>query len=166
MMRRAGRGPLIRRKPLTQVSGRARPAGYPAVIPLDKDLPMNGLIPAQLDGLSTRLAERRRVLLEDIRRVLARSGGEGRADLVAEVGDAGDEAAASLLREVGAAEIARDVGELRDVAGAQGRLAAGHFGGCIECGKAIGFRRLEVYPTAKRCITCQERHEAARPGGR
>lgn len=123
---------------------------------------MNALTPEQLERLSARIAERKRVLLEDIRRVLARSGGERYADLVGEAGDAGDEAAASLLRDVSEAEIVRDVGELRDIAAAEGRMAAGRYGSCTDCGSAIDFKRLDAYPTAKRCIACQRRREKTR----
>jgi RNA polymerase-binding transcription factor DksA len=123
---------------------------------------MNNLTPQQLDQLSARIAERKRVLLDDVRRVLRRTGRERYADLVGGAGDAGDEAAASLLRDVNEAEIVRDVGELRDIAAAEARMAAGRYGVCIDCGAAIDFKRLDAYPTAKRCIACQRRREKTR----
>jgi RNA polymerase-binding transcription factor DksA len=123
---------------------------------------MNALNSQQLDRLSARIAERKRVLLEDVRRVLKRTGAERYADLVGDTSDAGDEAAASLLRDVTEAEVVRDVGELRDIAAAEGRIAAGRYGVCIDCGTAIDFKRLEAYPTAKRCIACQQRRERTR----
>ena len=112
--------------------------------------------------LSERIAERKQLLLEDVRRVLQRAGTEHYADLVGEAGDAGDEAAASLLRDVSEAEIVRDVGELRDIASAEARLATGRYGLCVDCGEAIGWKRLDAYPTAKRCIECQQRREKTR----
>ena len=127
---------------------------------------MNALTSEQLERLSARIAERKRLLLDDVRRVLARTGAERYADLVGEAGDAGDEAAASLLRDVSEAEIVRDVGELRDIAAAEARMAAGRYGTCIDCGTAIAFRRLDAYPTAKRCITCQQRREKTRAPSR
>jgi RNA polymerase-binding transcription factor DksA len=123
---------------------------------------MNALSSRQLDQLAARIAERKRVLLEDVRRVLKRSGAERYADLVGDTSDAADEAAASLLRDVTEAEVVRDVGELRDIAAAEARIAAGRYGVCIDCGNAIGFKRLEAYPTAKRCIACQQRREKTR----
>lgn len=81
---------------------------------------MSSLTTDQLEHLSARIAERKRVLLGDVRRVLERTGAERHADLVGEAGDAGDEAA------------------------------------------AIGFKRLDAYPTAKRCIACQRRREKTR----
>lgn len=123
---------------------------------------MTALDSQQLDRLAARIAERKRVLLDDVRRVLKRRGAERYADLVGDTSDAGDEAAASLLRDVTEAEVVRDVGELRDIAGAEARLAAGRYGVCIDCGNAIGFERLDAYPTAKRCIACQQRREKTR----
>ena len=43
-----------------------------------------------------------------------------------------------------------------------GGIAAGRYGVCIDCGTAIDFKRLEAYPTAKRCIACQQRRERTR----
>ena len=127
---------------------------------------MNALTSEQLERLSARIAERKRLLLDDVRRVLERTGAERYADLVGEAGDAGDEAAASLLRDVNEAEIIRDVGELRDIAAAEARMAAVRYGFCIDCGTAIAFKRLDAYPTAKRCITCQQRREKTRAPSR
>ena len=123
---------------------------------------MNHLTSDQFERLSARIAERKRMLLEDVRRVLERTGAEHYADLVGEAGDAGDKAAASLLRDVSEAEIVRDVGELRDIAAAEARIAAGRYGVCIDCETTIDFKRLDAYPTAKRCIACQQRREKTR----
>jgi DnaK suppressor protein len=30
---------------------------------------------------------------------------------------------------------------------------------CVDCGDGIAFNRLQAYPTAKRCIVCQEKRE-------
>jgi DnaK suppressor protein len=123
---------------------------------------MNALESEKVKRLQARIAERKQLLLDDVRRVLARSGSERYADLVGEAGDAADEAAASLLRDVTEAEVVRDIGELRDIAAAEARLAAGRYGICIDCGTPIGFKRLDAYPTAKRCIACQELREKTR----
>ena len=32
-------------------------------------------------------------------------------------------------------------------------------GVCIDCGDDVAFARLQAYPTAKRCIVCQEKRE-------
>jgi RNA polymerase-binding transcription factor DksA len=116
----------------------------------------------QLKQLRERIAERKARLLEEIRGGLARSGKERYADLVGGTSDAGDESVASLLRDVTEAEIVRDVGEVRDIVAAEQRLAAGRYGVCIDCGAAIDYKRLEAYPTAKRCLRCQQHREKTR----
>jgi RNA polymerase-binding transcription factor DksA len=123
---------------------------------------MNTLNKEQLTLLAERIRERKARVLEEIRRGLARSGAERYADLLGEAGDAGDESVASLLRDVTEAEIVRDVGELRDIVAAEQRLATGRYGVCIDCGEVVDYRRLEAYPTAKRCLRCQQHREKTR----
>ncbi len=45
----------------------------------------------------------------------------------------------------------REIGEIR---AALLRIEDGSYGTCASCGSAISARRLEVQPTATRCITC------------
>jgi DnaK suppressor protein len=123
---------------------------------------MNTLNNEQLTLLTGRIRERKARLLGEIRQGLARSGTERYADLLGETGDAGDESVASLLRDVTEAEIVRDVGEVRDIVAAEQRLATGRYGVCIDCGEAIDYERLEAYPTAKRCLPCQQHREKTR----
>jgi RNA polymerase-binding protein DksA len=123
---------------------------------------MDALEKDELNHFRRVLAERKERLLEEIRRVLAQSDRERYADLIAGVGDTGDEALADLLRDVAQAEVARDINEVRDINAAEARIAAGTYGACIECGRPIGAKRLEAYPTAKRCIEDQQRREKLR----
>lgn len=44
--------------------------------------------------------------------------------------------------------------QLALVDAALGRLAAGTFGRCVECGKPVAPERLEALPWAERCIGC------------
>ena len=55
----------------------------------------------------------------------------------------------------------RHVHAIHDIDEALARLDSGHFGMCIECGEAIGARRLLDSPTTQRCATCQEMYELA-----
>jgi RNA polymerase-binding transcription factor DksA len=93
---------------------------------------MDTLTKKEVSRFAALLNERKQRLLEEIRAVLVRSGAERYADLVGEAGDAGDESVADLLRDVAHAEVARDVGEVRDVVGAESRIAAGTYGVCID----------------------------------
>ena len=121
--------------------------------------PEHSLTKKQITQFAQRIETRKSLLLDEIRQVLARSSQEHAADLIGGMGDSGDAAAASLLRDITESEIIRDVGEVRDIVAAQQRIAVGQYGNCIDCGTAVRYKRLDAYPTAKRCLTCQERRE-------
>jgi DnaK suppressor protein len=120
---------------------------------------MDTLTKEQTNELAQRMRSRKTTLLAEVERGLARSGNERYAAEIGEAGDEGDASVAELLRHVNEAEVRRDVLELRDIVAAEGRLAAGRYGVCVECGAAIGYPRLSAYPTAKRCLKCQEQRE-------
>jgi RNA polymerase-binding protein DksA len=125
---------------------------------------MEPLTKKDLDDFARVLAERKQRLGDEIRRVLARTEKEPYADILAGGGDPGDTSVADLLSDVAFAEVARDAAEVRDINAAQARIAAGTYGTCIDCGRPIGKKRLEAYPTAKRCIDDQQRREKLRAG--
>jgi DnaK suppressor protein len=50
---------------------------------------------------------------------------------------------------------------LAEIRAAEGRLDRGLFGVCTTCGKAVSLRRLRALPTARLCLRCQAREEAA-----
>jgi RNA polymerase-binding protein DksA len=125
---------------------------------------MDALTQQDLEHFSGILAARKQQLGAEIRRGLERSGKERYADILAGGGDAGDSSIATLLSDVTFAEVKRDAEEVRDISAAQARIAAGTYGTCIDCGRPIGKKRLEAYPTAKRCIEDQQRREKLRAG--
>lgn len=49
---------------------------------------------------------------------------------------------------------------IREIDIALERMARGEYGTCEECGGPIGEARLEVFPSANTCITCQQQREA------
>jgi DnaK suppressor protein len=53
----------------------------------------------------------------------------------------------------------RHSNEMRQIEQAFARMRLGTFGICIDCESAIDFPRLLAYPTALRCMTCQEAFE-------
>jgi phage/conjugal plasmid C-4 type zinc finger TraR family protein len=128
---------------------------------------MTALTTSERDSLARMLGERKALLREEIRRGLARMGNERYVDLLSGTSDAGDESVAMLLTDVANAEVARDAAELRDIVAAEARIAAGTYGTCIDCGAPIPFARLAAYPTAKRCLRCQQIRETTHaPAGR
>jgi DnaK suppressor protein len=125
---------------------------------------MAGLSDKQLQYFEQRLVRRREALRELIRQELASTQREDYAELAGLVHDAGDESFAELLRGVNLTNRARELEEMQDVEAALERIKNGIYGVCVDCGDDIGLERLEAYPTAKRCIACQNRHENRRGG--
>jgi DnaK suppressor protein len=113
----------------------------------------------QLAQLKAALQQRYLELREEIRSELERSGNEHYADLAGSVADPGDASVADMLVDLNANLVDRQVNEIREVEATLKRLAELDFGDCIECGGEIGFERLMAYPTAQRCVRCQELHE-------
>lgn len=113
----------------------------------------------QLAQLKTSLQQRYLDLREEIRGELERSGEQRYIDLAGSVRDAGDGSVADMLLDINTAMVDRQVHEMREVEASLKRLAELNFGDCIDCGGEIGFARLMAYPTAQRCVQCQEVHE-------
>lgn len=63
-------------------------------------------------------------------------------------------------REEASLEVLR--AQLERVREALGRLDAGTYGRCVECGRELPDERLEVRPEAERCVDCQQRAESRR----
>lgn len=113
----------------------------------------------ELAQLKARLQQRYLELREEVRSELESSGDQRYVDIAGSVPDPGDDSVADMLLDLNAAIVDRQVREMREVEAALKRLAELDFGDCIECGGEIGFDRLMAYPTARRCIRCQELHE-------
>jgi DnaK suppressor protein len=116
----------------------------------------------EIDKLAALMRKRKQRLLKEIRQVLVRSGNEHYADLLGEAGDTGDESVATLMSDIANAEVTRDILEVRDIVGAEERIAAGRYGICIDCGESIPLERLKAYPSCKRCLRCQQVREKTR----
>ena len=46
--------------------------------------------------------------------------------------------------------------QLREVESAMGRLNAGEYGACANCGTSISLKRLQALPWATHCVDCKE----------
>ncbi|WP_222565689.1 TraR/DksA family transcriptional regulator [Novilysobacter antarcticus] len=123
---------------------------------------MTSLTTTQREHLAKIMDEREPVLRKEIRDGLKRMRVEGYDELLSGTSDAGDESLASLVTDVNNADTQRDAVELQDIFAARARMADGTYGICIDCDVAIPYQRLEAYPTAKRCLECQQAHEAKR----
>jgi len=121
---------------------------------------MAALTVQQLDQLNQQLKQSYQDLLQEIHGELDNSGDQHRIDLLnREPGDSGDESLANALADFNVLRFDRHIRDLRDIEAAFQRITAGEYGVCTDCGDDIAFERLRAYPTAKRCIVCQQRHE-------
>ena len=120
---------------------------------------MADLTKDQLEQLKAKLLDRQRLLVEEVRDKREQAAAEGNDEPLGGVGDAGDESVLRMNTDLDITEAGRDVEELRDIDAALRRMDDGSYGTCDDCGQEIGFPRLEVQPTATRCITDQEKFE-------
>ena len=105
------------------------------------------------------IEQRRSALLNELREDVARARREQFGELAGPVPDAGDESVADLIADLDQADLSRDVDELRAIEAARERLAEGHYGECVNCGRDIDYNRLRANPAALRCIDCQRQYE-------
>jgi RNA polymerase-binding transcription factor DksA len=108
----------------------------------------------QLHSLQTMLLEREDYVRQEIRKN-SRERTEVSQEMMENVGDDADKSVADLIVHVDNALIGERLIELQDINAARQRIESGTYGWCEDCGLEIEYRRLTVYPTAKRCILCQ-----------
>ncbi len=110
--------------------------------------------------IRNKLRERQLSLLGEIRDESDQRDNQHLIDLMSrEPGDSGDYSIADEVADLNVAMADRQIRELREIDAAFQRIGDGSFGQCVDCGADIESARLIAYPTAKRCLSCQERHE-------
>lgn len=118
------------------------------------------LTKAQRSKLERKLATLHESLLEEVRDALEKSENQQYVELIDRApADSGDQATGAALADLNLAIIDRHVREIRDIEATRTRIDNGSFGSCVDCGGEIVFERLLAYPTAKRCLVCQQQHE-------
>ncbi|MGH9585322.1 MAG: TraR/DksA family transcriptional regulator [Acidobacteriaceae bacterium] len=90
---------------------------------------------------------------------------QGRETIAEDAQDTADQAVFSYQKELLFTRGTHDHGQLSLVKSALERLKEGSFGECIECGTAIGPKRLEALPWTPYCIDCQEKMERGEMAG-
>ena len=127
---------------------------------------MPALTNEQQELLEHSLRKRYRSLIAEVQEELGPSGQQHFADF-AEAGgsDQGDESVADALADIAAARVDRQIREMREIEVARKCMKRGEYGVCADCGQAIPFERLQAYPTALRCVLCQEQWEKFRAPG-
>jgi RNA polymerase-binding transcription factor DksA len=70
---------------------------------------------------------------------------------------------ADLSQEMNLTVYERELAQINDIAAARARIREGTFGICANCKSPINRKRLDAYPTAKRCLPCQALQEKKLP---
>lgn len=121
---------------------------------------MSQLTKDELAQVETKLRERQTALLEEVRKELDERENQHLASVMGNhPGDSGDVSLADWLADLNILRVDRQVRELREIETKLGQIKDGTANECIDCGKEIGLQRLLAYPTAMRCVACQEKHE-------
>lgn len=103
------------------------------------------------------LQRQRQQLLGQVREKMAASGeGLGFASR-SKLSNA--DALADETAEMDLAMLIRENRELQNIEAALAHIADASYGICADCGSEIGRARLKAYPTATRCLPCQEKKE-------
>jgi DnaK suppressor protein len=118
------------------------------------------LSPSQLAALSGALDRRQELLLAEVRAALEHSENQQYIELIDRVpADIGDQSVGDMLADLNLAIVDRHVEEIRAIDAARRRLRQGGYGTCVDCGQELEFARLSAFPTALRCVPCQDQHE-------
>jgi RNA polymerase-binding protein DksA len=126
---------------------------------------MSSLSAAQLRQIAATLDARHQQLLIDVRADLEKSERQKHAELADPMpADPGDQASGNTEVELNLALIDHHLHELEDIEAARQRLLDERYGACLDCGDEIGVERLLAYPTATRCLVCQEQRERTYAG--
>ena len=113
---------------------------------------------AELRGI---LEDRRRELSHELRRQMLDVRAIGPADMAQGVVDAEEASVSDIQEHIEIALMQMKSETLSRVNEALGRLEAGRYGFCYECGDEISEARLRALPFALRCKDCEEEREQA-----
>ena len=120
----------------------------------------------QVQTLRQQLLDDYAQLRETVHEELLRCSTDDRfIDLAGRVHDPGEESIADLLADLDLEIVRKHTAQLQAIETALQCIELGTYGRCIECDTAIEYERLRVYPTAKRCLDCQQRYERNSQGG-
>jgi RNA polymerase-binding transcription factor DksA len=121
---------------------------------------MTQLTQNDIESIENKLRERQQVLLEEVRNELDERENQHLAAIMGnDPGDDGDISLADVLADLNIVRVDRQINELREIEAKLAQIRESNLNECIDCGREIGLQRLLAYPTAMRCVSCQERHE-------
>lgn len=113
----------------------------------------------ELKQIAQRLQAHREALQAHLRGTQRAAETERYEEVAGSVHSQSDESFAELSAALSHASRGREAEVLQDIEEALLRLRARSYGTCVDCGQTIALERLRAYPTAKRCLSCQQRKE-------
>ena len=108
------------------------------------------------------LTKLKKKLLEERQRLLNTANSSRKAEFSIQTEDLADETdltSVEMSQSVVFTLREKEQQTLMEIDEALNRIEEGTYGDCEDCGEAIGARRLEIFPTARLCITHQEERE-------
>lgn len=121
---------------------------------------MSQLTKNEFAQVEMKLRERQSALLEEVRKELDQRENQHLASVMGNhPGDSGDVSLADWLADLNILRVDRQIRELREIETKLAQVKDGTANECVDCGKDIGLQRLLAYPTAMRCVACQEKYE-------
>ncbi|HHH38056.1 MAG TPA: TraR/DksA family transcriptional regulator [Sedimenticola sp.] len=113
----------------------------------------------QIKAFREKLLERKEALRKAIGEALLKSDDERYIELAGQVHDLEEASVADLLVDLNYAVVDHFLQEMKEVEAALQRIAEGSYGTCVACEGPVGIERLKAYPTARRCVECQQLYE-------
>ena len=122
---------------------------------------MSNIPEKELNELRESLLAYRKQLQQEIHDELIKEGSSSAISLAGKVHDKQEESLSEMLTQINLAMLSQHQHELKNLERALRRMDDGEYGTCIDWDAAIAIARLQAYPTAVRCISCQANHEQA-----
>ncbi len=117
-------------------------------------------VASRYDELKRMLQDRQRELAAEVQGKIRGVRAEG-AEKPHDVMDQGETSEVDIQEDIELALIQMKAETLNKINEALGRLEAGSYGLCFECGEEISQARLRALPFAVRCKDCEEAREIA-----
>lgn len=110
-------------------------------------------------GYKAKLLARQSQLSDLINQYVADHEGQLTSEAFIEVSDIGERSVNDFQKDMDIALVTQEVNELRSVNAALRRIESGEYGICADCANEIPASRLDINPSAERCVDCQTRFE-------
>ncbi|MBN2559948.1 MAG: TraR/DksA C4-type zinc finger protein [Phycisphaerae bacterium] len=124
-----------------------------------RDRPAKSAVDPELQKkIREALVHQRRLLLSLVQSTQAQM-----AEKSGDLADVSDRASEGYGDELAVGLMAIEAAQLDEIEAAIRRIDEGTYGRCLDCGKPIPRRRLEVLPFAHRCLACKGKSERTMP---